>query len=239
MKLSVVVRVDSLMLFALRRWPRLMGSTIVKSLRKRLLSPIRKGFIGSSLQDAPVVPLQDDVEFQELLRLLRMIKPRNILEIGSYAGGALWHFMNVAERGSHIISIDMLVPPGTPHYPNLETEQRNGHNFLWQRWAMEFGHTFDLIEADSTSAKTVDRVRALMPQIDFLFIDGAHWEEAVRSDFRNYGMISRVVAFHDIVGSENLDVGKVWRELKRNYRTKEFIHPNAGVGIGVLWTTRT
>lgn len=232
MRLSIVVMIDRFMSFALSRWP-WFTSPAINSLR-RVFRPIRRLILDKP--PSPVWSLQVDAEFYQLLELFDSLKPTNIIEIGSYAGGTLWHFMRMAPKGSRFVSVDMLVDEGDVHYPQLQKDQRDGHEFLWKKWAQIRGHDLIILESDSTSSRTIRAVHGLMPQIDFCFIDGGHDEKTVRSDFENYGKMSKVVAFHDISGPDNPDVVKIWGELKKTYRTKEFVLSKTSPGIGVLWT---
>jgi hypothetical protein len=46
-------------------------------------------------------------EFQELLKVYREIKPFYVVEIGSWKGGTLWHWLNEAPEGAHVVSINL------------------------------------------------------------------------------------------------------------------------------------
>jgi predicted O-methyltransferase YrrM len=81
-------------------------------------------------------------------------------------------------------------------------------------------------------------------EIDFLFIDGDHTYEGVKSDFEMYSPLVRaggLVAFHDIVPDRFETTGEVhiyWNELKqRGYEQRELIDlvGSRGYGIGVVF----
>ena len=228
----MIRRIDAFMLSMTNNYPDMMSTGFVLGLRKHLLHPARRLYLGPPFGRPPVPCLVNDWELRQMLRLIKRLQPKTIMEIGSYAGGTLWSLMNVAQRGTQVISVDMLVPFGDSNYPDFQDEQRIGHQFLWRTWAEEFGHRFELLAGDSSNREIVVSSEILMPTIDFLFIDGDHSEKGLRSDVKNYGLRSRVVAIHDISSTDNPDVGKVWNELKKMYHTREFIHPGqAGIGV--------
>jgi cephalosporin hydroxylase len=194
------------------------------------------------IEGCPVGVVQDMRELEKLISVFHELNPRRILEIGSYQGGTLWHWMKHAEPGAKIVSVDKLVEPeyhgcyaGESYAKALPTQQA-GHGGEWARWAADFGHDFLLIEGDSTDPETVAKVRLAMPEADFVFIDGEHYEGAVRLDLEHYGRLvgpGGVVAFHDI---NYYGVKQVWGSLREDFRTEEFIaDPASSMGIGVLY----
>ena len=80
--------------------------------------------------------------------------------------------------------------------------------------------------------------------IDFVFIDGDHTYEGVKSDFLNYGPLVRpggIIGFHDILPRPELpeiQVFRFWREVREKHNTKEIIGPDGSdkkVGIGLIF----
>lgn len=81
-----------------------------------------------------------------------------------------------------------------------------------------------------------------MLKLDFLFIDGDHTYEGVKTDFEMYHkLVSKngIIAFHDIVSGPQENVGgvsKFWNEIKNNFKHIELVKnwKQGGYGIGVL-----
>jgi hypothetical protein len=85
---------------------------------------------------------------------------------------------------------------------------------------------------DSTSNQTVDFLSSLGIRFDFIFIDGDHSYEVVKSDWSKYKRFlakDGLVAFHDIVFSDDnrrhrIEVDLLWSELRKEYaETYEFV----------------
>ena len=180
-------------------------------------------------------PMQIQEEIIGLLDLLSQQRPKNILEIGTARGGTLYLFARVSDQAAKIVSVD------------LQIRDRN----LFSTFARN-NQTIILLEADSTSLKTVRTVRDSFPYgIDFLFIDGDHSYEGIRLDFKNYSPLVNpggLIAFHDIVpdnetrfgvitGGSSGEVHLFWKEMKSKYQHVEFVKDYAqdGLGIGVLF----
>lgn len=178
---------------------------------------------------AAVAAVKPDIEvFQNLWELDQMIavferqRPKRVLEIGSWHGGTLWHWMQTADR---VVAID--------------DEMRRAD--LWQQWAGETNTDLHLIQGFSQDADVIERARTLGPY-DWVFIDGDHSYFAVRADWDNYrGMVAPggVVAFHDTQHPENAadyGVGQLWAEITEETDTRWVHIGNTGhCGIGLRW----
>lgn len=177
----------------------------------------------------PVHCVQLKEEFEWLLSVYDKLAPRRILEIGSHVGGALWHFMQHAKKGSNFTSVSM---GATPHIP------------LWVDWANARGHGLEVLDSDSTALASVDWMRIQAPY-DFAFIDGSHFYEYVSKDWANVRPMVRkggIVAFHDItaggVPNERVDVPRLWSEIKADKKIKtaeKIALPGQFCGIGVCY----
>ena len=191
------------------------------------------------IEGCPVPVYQDEGELNRLLDLVRELKPKKILEIGSLHGGTLWYWMHTAP-GAEIVSVDSGVQAFDGRFEDIEYARKN----LWGEWAKETGCTLTQYRGDSRSRETVEGARQHAP-FDFVFIDGGHKYNEAMSDWQNYWPMLReggLLAMHDIAYSDNnvegYGVPQVWREVSDCGEWQEFIAPhNLGrwMGIGVMW----
>jgi len=173
---------------------------------------------------APVQIIQEEVDFAPLLDLYRERKPMRVLEVGTYTGGTFFHWLQNAQPGSVVVSVDMYEDADNTH--------------LYDSWAPE-GVTWHAIKGESSDEETVEAARALSPY-DWIFIDAGHREHEVRADWENYGPMASpggIVAFHDIAEMPDLpsiQVDKVWSEIKQGRETREILNPDTS-GIGIVF----
>jgi predicted O-methyltransferase YrrM len=187
-------------------------------------------------------PAQVYGEILELLNIVDEIKAKVILEIGTANGGTLFLFSRIAPGDAIIVSIDLPGGRFGGGYPAWRT-------LLYKSFALP-GQKIYLLRADSHKEDTFEQVKAILDgrKIDFLFIDGDHAYEGVKTDFEMYSPLVRkggIIAFHDIVPGEWESVGgvpKFWKEVKSYYRDseREIVHDRSqgGFGIGLLYVTR-
>jgi predicted O-methyltransferase YrrM len=179
----------------------------------------------------PVVIYQDHNELRALRAIVRDLKPKRILEIGSMFGGTLWCWMQDAP-GANITNIDVMVWPDDPRRAAVEDARRQ-----WPVWANESGALLNTINLHSTDPQAIQDAGNVY---DFIFIDGGHDYETVKADYENYWPMLRkggLMAFHDIThqGDSSVDVPRFWQEVRQNHRSDELVY-NAGIwGIGLLW----
>lgn len=175
--------------------------------------------------DPPILQIQ--WEFESLLGIVKNLDPRNVLEIGSYRGGTLRHFMGTCSPGSRFVAIC------------LQFEQS-----VADIWAAHCEHGCSVINGRSQDTEVRSAVVGIMPEIDFLFIDGDHHYQPAREDFEFYGKLVRpggIIAFHDIQQSREcpeLEVWRLWDDIRQaGYMTQELVTSRIGApgGIGVVY----
>lgn len=194
------------------------------------------------IHDCPVPIYQDEGELNRLRELVRQVKPRRVLEIGSLFGGTLWYWMQDAP-GSEIVSVDI----GVQSFDYRHEEVENARRFLWPVWERATGCKLTQLRTDSTAPATIAEVAKHGP-FDFVFIDGGHSYDIAKSDWANYWPMLRaggLLAMHDIAYPDNnpvsYAVGAVWREVRGNGKWQDIIRPNnpEGIwGIGAMWKER-
>lgn len=173
--------------------------------------------------------LQRESEFEEVLDLYRRLQPATVLEIGTYHGGTLYHWLQNASEGTHVVSVDSYM-----------TGVDNRH--LYGSWCPE-GVSVTAIEGDSRESGVIGQVAEHSPY-DWIFIDGGHEYVEVRADWVVYRPLLRkkggVVCFHDIVAHithPEIQVHRLWNEIKaKGYRAVEVIEDpdEEWGGIGVV-----
>ena len=182
---------------------------------------------------------QVNKEIEELLEIIKELKPLYVCEIGSYRGGTIALFCQVLQPDSKIIAIDI----GFTKYQIKVLKQfKKTNQVLWA------------LNSNSKSLKTIEMVKDCLNgnEVDFVFIDGDHSYEGVKKDYELYSPLvssTGIIAFHDInpdyltkfnkkTSSYTGGVPKYWREIKQLYGDSiEIIGSNNqdGYGIGVLY----
>lgn len=180
---------------------------------------------------------QDEAEIAAFAGLLAAEGVKSYLEVGSKFGGSLWRAATALPPGSRIVSVDL--PGGTKAWRESEASLKACHAEL-----RRLGYDTHAIWGSSFDAKVIAQVRALGP-FDAALIDADHRMSGVTQDWKNYGPMARIVAFHDLawkrapewVGTR-IDVPEFWASIKDGFeRTQEIILCPTGKnnGIGVLW----
>jgi cephalosporin hydroxylase len=182
--------------------------------------------------------VQLPTELCSMADLLRDIKPRHIMEIGSEAGGTFWLWCQLACMGGIKISLDK--PDG-----NSGSGLFSGPQALAERTELfkTFAPRVHVVTGDSHSPLIRARVRTILGEelLDFLFIDGDHSYDGVKADFQQYRELVRrggLIALHDIKNTQShryrgCFVADFWSELPDANKT-EFIAPSEWGGIGVV-----
>ncbi len=178
---------------------------------------------------APVEILQWEGEFEQLLDLYRKKKPKRLLEIGTYYGGTLYHWLKNAQPGATIVSLDSYV-----------TGVDNRH--LYDEWVPDDVNLV-VIDANSNDPATVPVVMEHGP-FDWVFIDGGHYYHEAKADWDLWKPCAKkkgIVVLHDIVTNPEwpwIEVEILWREIQREgYVTQEIVFdkPDPVCGLGVVY----
>lgn len=196
--------------------------------------PTAAEVVNISMDCAAIRSQQVPSEFLELAKLVQEKKCHYAMEIGTYRGGTLFVWSQLAEPGATIISLDYHFTLkgkvfGTFQKPLLKKFGRRGQSIY-------------LLRQDSHKPESLADIKKVLKgnSLDFLFIDGDHTYEGVREDFLMYSPLVRkggLVAFHDIAESGgSREVYRFWEEIKGKYQYEEFNHKTgrAAMGIGVL-----
>jgi cephalosporin hydroxylase len=172
---------------------------------------------------------------EELIPVLEVIKaqsPSTVLEIGTANGGTLFLLTRVAAPDATIVSLDL---PGGD-WGGGYSEKRIP---LYEAFALP-EQRLCLLREDSHTPQALDHVKHAFSgrTIDFLFIDGDHSYEGVRSDFEMYAPLvtpGGYIAFHDIAYTDG--VARLWDEVKPSFaQAREFVAPKGqafGIGLGM------
>jgi predicted O-methyltransferase YrrM len=154
-------------------------------------------------------------EFEFLLHYLSVLKPHNILEIGWGAGGTFYLLDQISTGKKVSISL----PDDHKHGLGLEQYKDRDDTFF--------------IDGDSKDNIIFNKVQSICNQFDFIFIDGDHTYNGVKTDFNLYKQLLSprgIIAFHDVdpnhvcPGDNNNNVIRFWHEL------------NEGTKVSVLCT---
>lgn len=178
---------------------------------------------------------QNPAEIGALCELVRPMRPKVIVEIGTSQGGTLYLFSRLIQPGGLIISIDK---PGEPS--SVRPVMRAVYRTFGQKSKVQV----ITLDRDSHAASTHREFEQLLAgrPIDVLFIDGDHSYEGVKADFETYRQWvspQGLIAMHDIAHADRhrtIQVPRFWNELsKRPYEFQSIVAvPGQSPGIGVV-----
>jgi predicted O-methyltransferase YrrM len=171
--------------------------------------------------------IQKIEELEALAGLVRDLRPRTVLEIGSYRGGTLRAWCNLAAPSALLVSVDLPAEYVGASTQELQSLARPGQRVV-------------VIRSDSQSDSTRAAVETVLAgdRLDFLMIDGDHTYEGVSRDFELYSPLVReggLIAFHDILPHSRMpgvEVHRLWQELRSRYDHEEFVDPARVPGLG-------
>ncbi len=174
---------------------------------------------------APVPILQWEKEFKVLLELYRRLAPADVLEVGTYHGGTLYHWLqNTARPGAKIVTVD-----------SYAVGVDNRH--FYDDWNVNDTRLV-VIEGDSHAGETVAEIAAHGP-FDFVFIDAGHYYDEVRKDWEIYRPMVKpggMICLHDILTHPawpSIEVGRLWDEVKGGELSFEIVENRAAEWGGI------
>ncbi len=174
---------------------------------------------------------QVPAELDRACALYREKKPHRVLEIGTWYGGTLHKWLQLAQPTAKVVAVDLDHPnPGA--YEN------------WRNYDTELV----VLTGNSQDLWMVEQIRSRGPY-DWIFIDGGHVEAGVDADVslaRDIAAPKATILLHDIDpgGSETTGPRAVFARLQlEGLRTEEIVEsvdgtgypPLAAHGIGVVY----
>lgn len=165
-------------------------------------------------------------EIKGLAAEVAKLRPKVIIEIGTYEGGTTLIWSQLASE--RVITCD-INPPG----PRGE--------LIRAFPPPASGCKVSILTGDSHATDFAAEVEKEVggAQVDFLFIDGDHTEAGVEADYRTYRHLVReggIIAFHDIADNQDQpgnEVQHFWKRLKQEAVTEEIIEDRGQTGFGI------
>lgn len=167
---------------------------------------------------------QDKEELADLMLELLELQPKWIMEIGMHLGRSV-EVWDKLLKPEFIIGIE-------PEMEKVEYRPKGSYAY---------------ITGVSTSEEIRQQVIATLSgeiKLDFLFIDGDHTYDTVRSDFELYSKFMKrgsIIAFHDVALDDPkwkglVEVNRFWQELNKKFpdQCKTVHYPN-GTGTGIFY----
>ena len=181
--------------------------------------------------------IQNPIEIQKFSEFFVSLNCKNVLEIGTFLGGTFYTMCKLSNTDGKKISIDCpdVIVPGSEVV-------KQKHNQI-DEYLVKFAKNVVIIRDNSKSEECFQKLEKELQgeSLDFIFIDGDHTYEGVKSDFTNYKKYLKdggYIAFHHIdYLSSTISIGcevyKFWNELKDEYDFIEFKQGSFG-GIGLV-----
>jgi SAM-dependent methyltransferase len=179
-------------------------------------------------------------EIERFIALLLREGARSFLEVGCRYGDTLHAVGAALPEGARLVGVDW--GKSFVHEPGRR-KRREPSEFkrdLLDRCVADLrkrGQDAHIIIGDSR-ALGARQAAMLSGPYDAVFIDAGHSAEAVEEDWRNYGEMGRIVAFHDVCndGRRLTGPGSLFLELAATRRHEVISIDPRRRGIGVLWT---
>jgi predicted O-methyltransferase YrrM len=184
---------------------------------------------------------QKITELSPLISLLKKRKLKTIVEIGTERGGTLYAWCKIAQPDAMIISIDL--PGGAFGGGYSLSDVKKFRKYKRKNQTLYF------LRKDSHKQATKKELMKKLngQKIDFLMIDGDHRYTGVKKDWQLYAPLVKqngLIALHDILFHPKVPeckVDKLWKEIKTNYKHREFIDRGDDRGwgqwggMGIIW----
>jgi predicted O-methyltransferase YrrM len=177
---------------------------------------------------APVPILQWEKEFQVLLNIYRRSNATSLLEIGTFHGGTLYHWLQNSD-GAKIVTVDSY-QVGVDNRDQYDRWNTNGCDLI-------------VLAGDTNLPGTANKIEPHGP-FDWLFIDAGHYLHEVTADWNLYRPMVRpggIACLHDILTHPawpSIEVGQLWTQIRNDFDTFEIVaDPHAkwgGIGCVLL-----
>lgn len=191
-------------------------------------------FVGRGYYDR-IHAEQDPLEIREMAILVKSIKPKVIVEIGTYKGGTLFIWTRTNPQANLIVSIDL---PGGQYGGGYDASREK----LYALFAHDHpGTEMKFIRGNSHAQETAETLKKILNGrlIDFLYIDADHTYTGVKTDFELYSPLvakGGIIGFHDIRNMKsNHQVKDFWSEVKQQHDHREVLGTTTKTGNGVLF----
>ena len=175
---------------------------------------------------------QKATELSPLISLLKRRKLNTIVEIGTSEGGTFYAWCKIAQPSATIISIDLPGGPFSGGYILKDVKKLRKYGKKKQK-------LYFLRKDSHKQAVKNELVKILKGRkIDFLMIDGDHRYTGAKRDWQLYSPLVKqggIIALHDILfhpGMLRCKVDKLWKEIKKKHKHKEFTDKKHDRGYG-------
>lgn len=168
-------------------------------------------------------PIQTREEISEMAERAKSNQPSTLIEIGSAKGGTAYIWSRYLDTPDTILCLDM---------------DFNGREEFFDYFASYSGKQIFCLEGNSHADGTKNRVEEILSgeQIDFLYIDGDHSYQGVKSDFEMYKPLmlnDAIIGMHD-VENQNTGVPEFWSELEQEYDCEKIPQEGASGVTGLV-----